>query len=156
MEASLTELSQTLERLGYVVAPHKNHICVRLALGVSIRVYSSEGHFRFVPQFGPFGRTTGLLATSAGATGLAGAAVFALGLSPVAFLAAFVGLVALGHDACRFVLSEACMTRLQQLILDQERRESERLIPSGASNVLRDAPQPRRLEFSQSDPSSVA
>src|SRR5437763_733781 len=115
MDASLVELSQSLERLGYVVAPHKNHICVRLALGVSIRVHSSEGRFRFVPQFGPFGRTTGLLVTSAGATGLVGATVVALGLSPVAVVAVFVGLVLLGHDACRFVVSEACLTRLQQL-----------------------------------------
>ena len=122
MDAPLVELTQTLERLGYVVAPHKNHICVRLALGVSIRVHSSEGRFRFVPQFGPFGRTSGLLVTSAGATGLVGATVVALGMSPVAIVAGFVGLVLLGHDACRFVVSEACMTRLQQLIIDQERR----------------------------------
>ena len=145
MDASLAELSQTLERLGYVVAPHKNHICVRLALGVSIRVHSLEGRFRFVPQFGPFGRTAGLLVTSAGASALVGSALFTLGLSPVALFAAFIGLVALGHDACRFMVSEACVTRLQQLILDQERRAAERL-GAGASP-------PRRLDFPKADPS---
>jgi len=62
----------------------------------------------------------------------------------VAFLAAFVGIVALGHDACRFVLSEACMTRLQQLILDQERT---------VGNVLRDPSSTRRLDLSIADPS---
>jgi hypothetical protein len=31
-------------------------------------------------------------------------------------LVAFLGVVALAHDACRFILTEGCLTRLQQLI----------------------------------------
>ena len=41
---------------------------------------------------------------------------FAFGAAPLTLLVAFLGVVALAHDACRFILTEGCLTRLQQLI----------------------------------------
>ena len=116
----LTDLRQTLDRLGYVVVPHGDHLCVRLPLAASVRVYSSSGRLRLVSRFGPFGRMTGVLATGAvGVAALAGA-LATLGL-PVAVVVGFLGVVGLAHDGYRFVLTESCMTRLQQLLLDGNR-----------------------------------
>lgn len=119
----LIELRQTLDRLGYVVVPHGDHLCVRLPLAASVRVYSSNGRVRLVSRFGPFGRMTAVLVTAAvGVAALAGA-VAALGLGPVALVAGFLGMVGLAHDGYRFVLTEACTTRLQQLLIDGNRQQ---------------------------------
>jgi hypothetical protein len=132
----LSDLRPALERLGYVVVPHGDHLCVRLPLAASVRIYSSVGQVRLVPQFGPFRRTTGLLATTTGASAVVGAAVFTLGVTPLAFFAGFLGMVALAHDACRFVLTEACITRLQQLITESDRvRASLALPPASALRI---------------------
>lgn len=119
MDRVLTELRTTLDRMGYVVVPHGDHLCVRLALAASVRIYSSDGRIRLEPRSGPFGRTSGIVGTSVVGTGVVAAAAFAAS-GPVAFVAAFVGIVALAHDACRFVLTEGCMTRVQQLVRDLE------------------------------------
>ena len=117
VDNALTELRQTLDRLGYVVVPHKDHLCVRLPLAASVRVYSSAGRVRLVSRFGPFGRTTGVLVTGALSV-VAVAGALALLAPPVALVAGFLGLVGLAHDGYRFVLTESCTTRLQQLLID--------------------------------------
>jgi hypothetical protein len=118
VENPLIELRQTLERLGYVVVPHGDHLCVRLPLAASVRVYSSSGRLRLVSRFGPFGRMTGVLATGTiGVAALAGA-LATVGLGPVALVVGFLGVIGLAHDGYRFVLTESCMTRLQQLLID--------------------------------------
>jgi hypothetical protein len=114
----LIELRQTLERLGYVVVPHGDHLCVRLPLAASVRVYSSSGRLRLVSRFGPFGRMTGVLATGAvGVAALVGA-LATVGLGPVAVVVGFLAVTGLAHDGYRFVLTESCVTRLQQLLID--------------------------------------
>jgi hypothetical protein len=136
VDTLLLELRQTLDRLGYVVVSHGDHLCIRLPLAASVRVYSSQGQVRLVPQFGPFSRTGGLLTTSAGASAVVGATVFTLGVTPLAFLAGFLGVVAVAHDACRFVLTESCVTRLQQLIVDLERAQPRPvLVDPGAARL---------------------
>ena len=128
VDNSLIELRQTLDRLGYVVVPHGDHLCVRLPLGASVRVYSSTGRLRLVSRFGPFGRMTGVLATATvGVAGLAGA-LAALGLGP-ALVVGFLAVVGLAHDGYRFVLTESCMTRLQQLLIDDDRRSGAGAYP---------------------------
>lgn len=126
VDKDLTELRQTLDRLGYVVVPHGDHLCVRLPLAASVRVYSSDGRWRLVSRFGPFGRTTGVLATGAlSVAAVAGA--LALFAPPVALVAGFLGLVGLAHDGYRFVLTESCATRLQQLLIDGNPNDRRRL-----------------------------
>lgn len=129
MDPLLIELRPALQRLGYLVVPHGDHLCVRLALAASVRIYSSDGQVRLVPQFGPFSRSRGLIATSTATSTVVGVTVFALGVTPVAFLAGFVGMVALAHDACRFVVTEACITRLQQVITEIDRARASLALP---------------------------
>jgi hypothetical protein len=118
LDNTLPELRQTLDRLGYVVVPHGDHLCVRLPLLASVRIYSSNGRLRFVSRFGPFGRTSAVLGTGAvGVAAVAGALAF-LG-PPVALVAAFLGVAGLAHDGYRFVLTESCEARLQQLLIDR-------------------------------------
>ena len=105
-----------LEELDYVVVQHGDHICVRLPLISSVRIRHTGGRFRFVPQFGPFRRSGGLFFTSGVSAAVVGATAFAVGAAPLTLLVGFLGVVALAHDACRFVLTEGCLTRLQQLI----------------------------------------
>jgi hypothetical protein len=118
VDSALTELRQTLDRLGYVVVPHGDHLCVRLPLAASVRVYSSLGRMRLVPRFGPFGRTTGVVATAVVGVGVVAGALATLGAGSVALVAAFLGVIGLAHDGYRFVLTESCATRLQQLLID--------------------------------------
>ena len=116
----LIELRQTLDRLGYVVVPHGDHLCVRLPLAASVRVYSSNGRLRLVSHFGPFGRMTAVLVTGVvGVAALAGT-LTTLGLGPAALVVAFLAVVGLAHDGYRFVLTESCVTRLQQLLIDRQ------------------------------------
>jgi hypothetical protein len=117
LDGDLTTLCGELERLDYVVVKHGDFVCVRLPLISSVRVYhTAERGFRFVPQVGPFHRSAGLFLTSVVAVAALAASAFAFGLTPVTLTVGFLGLVALAHDACRFVLTEGCLTRLQQLI----------------------------------------
>ncbi len=115
-DADLELLRVELERLDYVVVTHGDHICVRLPLISSVRIRHTEGRFRFVPQFGPFRRSGGLLFTSGISAAAVGVAAFAFGAAPLTLVVGFLGMVALAHDACRFVITEGCLTRLQQLI----------------------------------------
>ena len=116
LDPDLTTLRAELEELDYVVVQHAHHICVRLPLLSSVVIRHTGGRFRFVPQFGPFRRSGGLLFTSGVSAAVVGATAFAFGAAPLTLLAGFLGVVALAHDACRFVLTEGCLTRLQQLI----------------------------------------
>lgn len=128
LDPVLVELNDELDRLGYKVVSHGDHICVRLPLFASVRVRLADGRFRFSPQFGPFGRTGGLLFTSAVTAAAVGAAAIAAGVSALTILVGFIGMVALAHDACRFVITEGALTRLQQLA------SSSRLLSSGRSS----------------------
>ena len=103
----LSELRARLDRHGYVVVPHGDHLCVRLALFSSVRVYDRGGRIELKPRFGPLGRTGGLLATSVIATVAVAAIALAEGPSPLTAIVAFAGVVGLAHDACRFVVTRA-------------------------------------------------
>ena len=116
LDPDLDLLRDELERLDYVVVHHGEHICVRLPLLSSVVIRHSEDRFRFVPQFGPLRRSAGLLFTSGVSTVAVAGASLAFGAAPLTLIVAFLGVVALAHDACRFVLTEGCLTRLQQLI----------------------------------------
>jgi len=121
VDSVLAELRQTLDRLGYVVVPHGDYLCVRLPLAASVRVYSSNGRVRLVSRFGPFGRMSAVLVTAGvGVAALAGA-LATFGLGPAALVVAFLAVVGLAHDGYRFVLTESCTTRLQQLLIDGDR-----------------------------------
>lgn len=116
LDPVLLTLRSELEHLDYVVVPHGDHICVRLPLISSVRIRHDGSTFRFTPQFGPFKRSGGLLFTSGVSTAAVAGAAFTVGLAPLTLVVGFLGVVALAHDACRFVITEGCLTRLQQII----------------------------------------
>lgn len=127
LDPVLTQLSDELDQLGYKVVSHGDHICVRLPLFSSVRVRRIGDRFRFSAQFGPFGRTGGLLFTSVVTAAVVGGVAFSLGTFAPTILVGFLGVIALAHDACRFVITEGCLTRLQQLVA------STGLLSSGTS-----------------------
>lgn len=127
LDPALTQLNEELDRLGYKVVPHGDHLCVRLPLFASVRVRHEAGRFRFLPQFGPFGRSGGLLITSVVRAAAVGGVALAAGMSALTIIVGFIGVVALAHDACRFVITEGALTRLQQLA-------STRLLSPGQSS----------------------
>lgn len=116
LDPALMTLRSQLEDLDYVVVPHGDHICVRLPLISSVRIRHHGNRFRFTPQFGPFKRSGGLLLTSGISAAAVAGAAFAVGLAPLTLVVGFLGVIALAHDACRFVITEGCLTRLQNLI----------------------------------------
>ncbi len=116
LDPALLALRTELEHLDYVVVPHGDHICVRLPLIASVRIRHNGDRFRFTPQFGPFRRSGGLLFTSGVSTAAVAGAAFTIGLAPLTLVVGFLGVIALAHDACRFIITEGCLTRLQQII----------------------------------------
>jgi hypothetical protein len=124
VSAPLVPIEQRLQRLGYIVVPHGTDLCVRLPLLCSVRLREESGRIRFIPKFGPFGRSSGLLVTAAASTAIVTAAAAAFGIGPVTVAVAFAGIAALATDACRFVVTEGCLTRLQNL-LDRADRANE-------------------------------
>jgi hypothetical protein len=87
-----------------------------LPLISSVRIRHNGDRFRFTPQFGPFRRSGGLLFTSGVSTAAVAGTAFTFGLDPTTLVVGFLGFVALAHDACRFIITEGALTRLQQII----------------------------------------
>ncbi len=138
LDPALIVLRSRLEQLDYVVVPHGDHICVRLPLISSVRIRHNGNRFRFTPQFGPFRRSGGLLFTSGVSAAAVTGAALAVGLAPLTLIVGFLGVIGLAHDACRFVITEGCLTRLQNIISasDLVRPEAQRAPGSGKHNSL--------------------
>jgi hypothetical protein len=114
-DPEIAALRTDLERLGVVVAPHSDHLCVRLPLFAAVRVRLDEGNLRCDPIFGPLPRTTDLLLTLGGLTALVGGLFYVVGSTPAALIAGFAGVMIAAAQVCRFVLTEGCITRVQLL-----------------------------------------
>ena len=118
--SALAPIEEKLERLGYVVVPHGSDLCVRLPLLCSVRLREESGRLRLIPKFGPFGRSSGLLVTAGVSTAAVAGTALAVGLAPATLVVGFAGVAALVVDACRFIVTEGCLTRLQSLIGQEE------------------------------------
>jgi len=119
-DPEIAALRTDLEQLGVVVAPHRDHLCVRMPLFTSVRVrVDEEGRLDCEPMFGPLRRMHAFLASTAALTLAAGAALYThASVAPLlAFLAVMSGL----GSACGFVLTENCVTRVQLLWAARER-----------------------------------
>jgi len=75
------------------------------------------------------------------------------GATPVTLCVGFLGIVALIHDACRFVLTEGCLTRLQQLIASRTTGRSR--LFSGARPMLAESAQYTFLDQRAADTTFV-
>jgi len=115
LDPELSALSGDLQRLGFVVVPHGDHICVRLSMLASVRVRLADGVLRLQPQFGPLQRATALLLGVVGIPSAIVAAFATFGLEPATLAAGAGGVAYLFSDAYRLILTESCITRLQLL-----------------------------------------
>jgi hypothetical protein len=129
LDPALVTLRARLEQLDYVVVPHGDHICVRLPLISSVRIRHNANRFRFTPQFGPFRRSGGLLFTSGVSAAAVTGAALAVGLAPLTLIVGFLGVIGLAHDACRFVITEGCLTRLQNIIAASDTARRDTAVP---------------------------
>jgi hypothetical protein len=115
-DPDIAALRTDLERLGVVVAPHRDHLCVRLPLFASVRVrVDNDGRLKCEPMFGPLPRTHALLFSTTLLTAAAVALLYFTGLSPLSLGAAFLSIMSGLASVCRFVLTENCVTRVQML-----------------------------------------
>ena len=115
-DPEIAALRADLERLGVVVAPHRDHLCVRLPLFASVRVrVDAQGRLDCEPMFGPLRRTRALLFSTTALTALAGGLLYTTGPSPLALAVAFVGIMSGLGSVCRFIVTENCITRVQLL-----------------------------------------
>ena len=113
---ALAPIEHRLRQLGYVVVPHGADLCVRLPLLCSVRLRRESGRIRFIPKFGPFGRSAGVLVTAGVSTAIVTSTALTLAFAPATFAVAFAGMAALIVDACRFIVTEGCLTRLHSLV----------------------------------------
>lgn len=125
-DPEMSALRTELEQLGIVVAPHRDHLCVRLPLFASVRVRVDEqGHLDCEPMFGPLNRTHALFASTTLLTALTGGLLYFTGISPLSFASAFLTIMSGLASAWRFILTESCITRIQMLWIGRQ-RERER------------------------------
>ena len=112
----IAALRTDLERLGIVVAPHRDHLCVRLPLFASVRVrVDGDGRLDCEPMFGPLPRTPALQLSTILLTGTTLGLLYFTGASALSLGAAFLSIMSGFVSAWRFVLTENCVTRVQLL-----------------------------------------
>lgn len=144
-DPDIAALRTELEQLGNVVAPHSDHLCVRLPLFASVRIRVDEqGRLDCEPMFGPMSRTRALLFSTTLLTASTGALLYFTGTSALTFGAAFLTVMAGLGSACRFVLTENCITRIQFLWAARlrDRREAAAALPYTSVPALRAAEVP--------------
>jgi hypothetical protein len=113
-DPEIAALRDDLERLGIVVAPHRDHLCVRLPLFASVRVRVDEqGRLDCEPMFGPLSRTRAVLFSTTLLTATALGLFYFTGVSPLSVGAAFLSIMSGLGSVWRFVLTESCITRVQ-------------------------------------------
>jgi hypothetical protein len=132
-DPEIAALRTDLERLGIVVAPHRDHLCVRLPLFAAVRVRLEDGNLRCDPIFGPLPRTNELLLTLTGLTALVGGLFYLTGPTPAVLTVGFASMMAAAAQVCRFVLTESCITRVQ--LLWAARMGGRRDVPSALPPV---------------------
>jgi hypothetical protein len=113
LDPTLAAFRTDLEKLGYVVVPHGDHLCVRLPQFASVRVRFRD--LEFIPQFGPLRRQHSSALTLGGASAVVIAALAFTGVGALALGASFVGVMLAARDVGRYVVTEGCLTRLQML-----------------------------------------
>jgi hypothetical protein len=135
-DPEIAALRSELEQLGVVVAPHRDHLCVRLPLFASVRVRVDEqGRLDCEPMFGPLNRTHALFASTTLLTAATGGLLYATGISPLAFGAAFLTIMSGLGSAWRFILTESCITRVQLLWAARMQRQRERATAFPAPSI---------------------
>jgi hypothetical protein len=115
LHPELLELQQRLTRVGTIAVAYPDYLEIRLSLFSTVRVRYEAGQLAIEPFFGfvPRGRAT-LMTTTLVTLGTG--AIFLLGgATPATFALAFLGVLSRVYEAMRYVVTEACITRVQML-----------------------------------------
>jgi hypothetical protein len=108
-------LAERLAMMGFVIAPHGDHIGLRLSLWTSVRVHVVDGRLTVDAFFGPLPRTRATVFKTLGLTALALAALIVPDTPvPAAFAVGFLALSLWGYDAVRYTLTESCSAQVRQ------------------------------------------
>lgn len=136
-DPQLDAIGEEAARLGDVVVPHRDFVCVRLPLSASVRVYRGGIGFRMVGRIGFLGREAATALTLA-ASGAALVGAIAADSIEGTIVAGFAGIVATCYNAAALVITELAIGRLQELIARRmpaalpEGREGGGALPPGA------------------------
>jgi len=115
-DPDIAALRSDLERVGMIIAPHRDHLCGRLPLFASVRVRVDEqGRLDCEPMFGMLPRTNAVVVSTTAMTALAGGLLYATGTSSAALIASFLAIMSGFGTAWRFMVTENCVTRVQML-----------------------------------------
>jgi hypothetical protein len=141
-DPKIAALGAELEQLGIVVAPHRDHLCVRLPFFASVRVrVDDQGRLDCEPMFGPLNRTHAVTASATILSAVTAGLLYFTGVTPLAVGAAFATIMSGLASSWRFILTESCITRIQLLWTNrlQRQREGERstALPAASFAALR-------------------
>ena len=135
-DPEIAALRTELEQLGIVIAPHRDHLCVRLPFFASVRVrVDGEGRLDCEPMFGPLNRTHAVTASVTTLSALTAGLLYFTGVTPLAVGAAFATIMSGLASAWRFILTESCITRIQLLWTARLHRERERATVLPAASI---------------------
>jgi hypothetical protein len=111
---TMETLAERLAMMGFVIAPHGDHIGLRLPLWTSVRVHVTDGRLSVDAHFGPLRRTMATVVKTLGLTALAFAALLQGSPVPVVTAVVFLALALWGYDALRYTLTESCVAQVRQ------------------------------------------
>lgn len=113
---TIEALTERLETMGFVIAPHGEQIGLRLSLMTSVRVGVTDGRLTVEPHFGPFKRTHATIVKTLGLTIVAFLSLLPMISFPAGFGFAivFLALALWGYDAVRYTVTESCITQVRQ------------------------------------------
>lgn len=135
-DPQIAALRAELEELGVVVAPHRDHLCVRLPFFASVRVrVDDQGRLDCEPMFGPLNRTHAVTASATILSAVTAGLLYFTGLTPLAVGAMFATIMSGLASGWRFILTENCITRIQLLWTARLQRQRERSTAFPAASI---------------------
>jgi hypothetical protein len=115
LHLELARFQHRLESAGTVVAPHADHLCVRLPLFISLRVRYDGERLAFDPRFGVVSRGTATMAIF-GVMNAAVVGALVAGVAPPVMIAVgTIAVLAAAYETLRYVVTESAITRVSLL-----------------------------------------
>src|SRR5882672_9472687 len=111
---TMEALAERLAMMGFVIAPHGDHICLRLSLWTSVRVHVVDGRLTVNPFFGMLPRARVTVFKTVGITALAFALLIPDSPAKAAAAVGFLALSLWGYDAVRYTLTVSCSAQVRQ------------------------------------------
>jgi hypothetical protein len=113
LPSELKALRVELERLGYVVVEHSDHICVRFRMLSHVRVFLQGDRLQCDARFGLLPRARASALSFGVMTAIAAIHVALQGVSPTSLLYCGLAVLSAVYNLARYVSTENCITRVQ-------------------------------------------